>query len=373
MKFWRIVFWLIVASGLYATVIRFTQGLGASTALSDGFPWGIWFGFDVLCGVGLAAGGFVITAVVYIFNMKKYQPIIRPTVLTAFMGYVLVIVALMYDLGLPYRIWHAMLWWNPHSVMFEVAWCVMLYTTVLSLEFSPVVFERFGWQKPLKWIKRITIPLVIMGVILSTLHQSSLGTLFLAVPDKMHPLWYTTLMPLLFFISAIMVGLAMIIFESFLSYRAFGKELELSILVNIGRILLVMIIIYGAIRVQDLMYRGAIGHLFGTSHESLLGAAELVIGLVIPAFLLMIRKVRTSPYGLYISSIFVILGFVMNRLNVSITSLAAKTGVDYFPSWMEISVTMMIVALGFGIFSLAAKHLPIYSRPLKDELAFNAK
>ena len=373
MKFWRVIFWLIIAAGLYATVIRFTRGLGASTALSDGFPWGIWIGFDVLCGVGLAAGGFVITAVVHIFNIKKYQPIIRPTVLTAFMGYVLVIVALMYDLGLPYRIWHAMLWWNPHSVMFEVAWCVMLYTTVLALEFSPVLFERLSWQKPLKWIKRITIPLVIMGVILSTLHQSSLGTLFLAVPDKMHPLWYSTLMPALFFISAIMVGLAMIIFESFLSHRAFGKELELPILINIGRILLVVILFYGAIRIQDLMFRDAFGLLFSTRTESLLGAAELLIGLVIPAILLVIHKVRTSPYGLYLSSIFVILGFVMNRLNVSITGIAARTGIDYFPSWMEISVTMMIVALGFGIFSMAVKYLPIYSKPLKETLAYDVK
>ena len=165
--------------------------LGPSTNLNDQFPWGIWIGFDVLCGVMLAAGGFTLTAAVHIFNIKRLHPIVRPTILTAFLGYVLVCVALMYDLGRPYRIWHPLVMRNPHSVMFEVAYCVMLYTTVLSLEFSPIVLERFNLQKPLKIVRAALIPLVILGVILSTLHQSSLGTVYLIMPEKLHPLWYT--------------------------------------------------------------------------------------------------------------------------------------------------------------------------------------
>ena len=217
--FWKFVFFFLMAAGLYATVIRFTQGLGASTNLSDQFPWGIWVSFDVLCGVMLAAGGFTLTAAVHILNIKRLHSIIRPTILTAFLGYILVSAALMFDLGKPYNIWHPLIMRNPHSVMFEVAYCVMLYTTVLALEFSPIVLERFHMEKPLKVVRAILIPLVITGVILSTLHQSSLGTLYLIVPTKLYPLWYSPLLPVFFFLSAIAVGLAMTIFESSLSSR----------------------------------------------------------------------------------------------------------------------------------------------------------
>ena len=171
LTFWKVIFLLLMAGGLYATFIRFTQGLGASTHLSDQFPWGIWISFDVLCGVMLAAGGFTLTAAVHILNIKRLHSIIRPTILTAFLGYILVCAALMFDLGKPYNIWHPLIMRNPHSVMFEVAYCVMLYTTVLALEFSPIVLERFNLQKPLKVVRAILIPLVICGVILSTLHQ----------------------------------------------------------------------------------------------------------------------------------------------------------------------------------------------------------
>ena len=175
LTFWKIVAAIILAAGVYVTYVRFTRGLGATTNLSDQFPWGLWIGFDILCGVGLAAGGFTLAAIVHIFNIKRFEPILRPTILTAFLGYLLVIFALMYDLGRPLQIWHAIIMWNPHSVMFEVAWCVMLYTTVLALEFSPVVLEKFHMTKTLGIIKRISPVLIIAGVLLSTLHQSSLG------------------------------------------------------------------------------------------------------------------------------------------------------------------------------------------------------
>ena len=254
--FWRIIFFAIMALGFYGTAIRFVQGLGASTNLNDQFPWGIWIGFDVLCGVMLAAGGFTLTAAVHIFNIKRLHAIVRPTILTAFLGYVLVCVALMFDLGRPYRIWHPLVMRNPHSVMFEVAYCVMLYTTVLSLEFSPIVLERFGWHKPLKIVKAILIPLVIGGVILSTLHQSSLGTVYLIMPDKLHPFWYSPLLPVFFFISAIAVGLAMTIFESSLSSKYFGQQLELPILQELGRVLMVVLSVYAILRFEDLFHRG---------------------------------------------------------------------------------------------------------------------
>ena len=200
---WRAIFAAIMLSGLYATWLRVMYGLGGSTNLSDKFPWGLWIAFDVMCGVGLAAGGFTLVAVVHIFNLERYKPVLRPAVLTAFLGYTLVVVGLLYDLGRPDRLWHPLVMWNPRSVMFEVAWCVTLYTTVLFLEFLPMVFEKFGWHKPLAWIHKISVPLMILGVLLSTLHQSSLGSLFLIVPEKLYPLWYTPILPLLFYISAI--------------------------------------------------------------------------------------------------------------------------------------------------------------------------
>src|SRR5450759_3107439 len=248
--------------GAVAAIERYCMGLGATTHLVDTFPWGIWIGFDILVGVGLAAGGFTIAATVYLFNLERFKSILRPTVLTAFLGYVLVIAGLMVDLGRPWAIWHALIMWNPHSVMFEVAWCVMLYTTVLALEFSPVVFERFNLQRPLKIIHAITIPLVVLGVVLSTLHQSSLGSLFLIIPGRMHPLWYSNIIPFLFFISCVAAGLAMIIFESFLSSRAFKREIEMPLLTELSRVLAVVLALLFTVRIQDLMSRDALQYVF---------------------------------------------------------------------------------------------------------------
>src|SRR5450759_2938186 len=291
-------------SGLYATYLRVMYGLGGSTNLSDRFPWGLWIGFDILCGVGLAAGGFTLAAVVHIFNLERYKPIARPAILTAFLGYVLVIVALMFDLGRPYRIWHALVMWNPHSVMFEVAWCVMLYTTVLFLEFLPAVFERLGWRSPLKYLRVALIPLVILGVILSTLHQSSLGSLYLIVPHKLHPLWYTPLLPVLFYISAITAGLAMTIFESWHSSRAFGRQLELPLLAGLARVLAVGLLVYLVVRFMDLSQRGVLWMALQPRTESYLFVLEICL-MALPMLLLFRRHVRWNPRALYACAVMV--------------------------------------------------------------------
>src|SRR5208283_5719808 len=183
--FWKGVFLAIMVPGIYCTYLRFFHGLGAATHLSDQLPWGLWIGFDVMCGVMLAAGAFTLTIAVEIFNIERLHSVIRPTILTAFLGYLLVCAALMYDLGLPWNIWHAIVMWNPHSVMFEVAWCVMLYTTVVSLEYSPIVLWYFNQQKPLRIIRHFMFVLLILGVMLSTLHQSSRGSLYLIMPNKL--------------------------------------------------------------------------------------------------------------------------------------------------------------------------------------------
>jgi Ni/Fe-hydrogenase subunit HybB-like protein len=366
LTFWKIVFLFLLAAGLYATFVRFTQGLGASTHLSDQFPWGIWISFDVLCGVMLAAGGFTLTAAVHILNIKRLHSIIRPTILTAFLGYLLVCAALMYDLGKPYNIWHPLIMRNPHSVMFEVAYCVMLYTTVLALEFSPIVLEHFHFERPLKVVRTILIPLVICGVILSTLHQSSLGTLYLIVPEKLHPFWYSPLLPVFFFLSAIAVGLAMTIFESSLSSKHFGLQLELPVLRELGRVLIVVLGVYGILRIEDLANRGALKLAFHPGYETYLFWLEITLALILPLVLLCQPRVRNSATGLYFSAVLVVLGFITNRMNVSITGFEGSTGVRYFPKWSELAVTGMIIAIGFAMFGLAVKYLPIFP---KEELA----
>jgi len=359
-SFWKVIFLFLMAAGFYATIVRYTQGLGASTHLSDQFPWGIWIGFDVLCGVMLAAGGFTLTAAVHILNIKRMHSIVRPTVLTAFLGYVLVCVALMYDLGKPYNIWHPLIMRNPHSVMFEVAYCVMLYTTVLALEFSPIVLERFNLQKPLKVIRGALIPLVICGVILSTLHQSSLGSLYLIIPEKLHPFWYSPLLPVFFFLSAIAVGLAMTIFESWLSAKHFGRQLELPILQELGRVLVVVLCVYGILRFEDLLHRGVLKLALQPGYEMYFFWLEISLGVILPLILLLQRRVRTSPGGLYLSAVLVVLGFITNRMNVSITGFERSAGTHYFPKWTELSVTGAIIAVGFALFGLAVKYLPIF-------------
>lgn len=359
---WQGVLLGLLAAGLYATVLRFARGLGAVTNLSDSFPWGLWIGFDILVGVGLAAGGFVIAATVHVFRIERYEPIARPAVLTAFLGYVLVIVALLYDLGLPYRIWHPLVMWNPHSVMFEVAWCVTLYTTVLALEFAPLVLERFGLKKPLRFMRHIYVPLVIVGVLLSTLHQSSLGSLYIIVPDKLHGLWYSPLLPVFFFLSAVAGGLAMTIFESFMSYRAFGKRLEPELLSGLARVAVVVLGVYALIKVQDLATRGSLGLIFTLTPESVLFWGEAGLGVLLPMVLFAMPRVRRSEGGLFFAALLTVMGFILNRLNVAVTGMTASSGVNYIPSWMEFAVTGSIVGAGFLLFSLAVKYLPVFPK-----------
>src|SRR5262245_23031362 len=360
MGFWTVAFALLMVAFVAVSVLRYTRGLGATTHLSDRFPWGVWIGFDILCGVGLAAGAFTIMATVHLFNLHRFEPIVRPTVLTGFLGYVFVSLALLYDLGQPWRIWHAIVFWNPHSVMFEVAWCVMLYTTVLGLEFAPVVFERLRLAWPQRVLHAVRTPLVIVGVLLSTLHQSSLGSLYLIVPEKLHPLWYSPLLPVLFYFSAIGAGIGMVIVESHLSGRAFGRGLEMDLLEPLGRAMVVVLALYGLLRLQLLARSGALGLAFEPTYEGRMFLLEFGLGVALPILLLIVPRVRTSPRGLVTGATCAVLGFMMHRLNVSVTGLERSSGTHYVPSAMEMTVSVGLVALGFAAFGLAARLLPIF-------------
>jgi Ni/Fe-hydrogenase subunit HybB-like protein len=341
-------------------ILRFVRGLGAVTALSDDFPWGLWIGFDVLCGVALAAGGFVIAGAVHVFNLRRYRPVLRPAVLTAFLGYLLVIAALLLDLGRPYRIWHPLIMWQHHSIMFEVAWCVTCYTAVLAVEFSPMVLEKFNLQRPLRVVRAITLPVVILGVILSTLHQSSLGSLYLLVPHKLSPVWYSPLLPVFFFTSAIAVGPAMVIVESVLSARAFKHRVETDLLAGLGRATSIVLLIYALLKVGDLIVRGVLPRLAEVSVISLFFWMEFGLGVLIPLYLLARRNLAESPSRLFRAASLVVAGVVLNRLNVSTVGMMARTGPVYVPSWMEIAVTLSLVTAGVAAFGLAARFLPVF-------------
>jgi Ni/Fe-hydrogenase subunit HybB-like protein len=365
--FWKVVAVIFIVAGIYSAFIRFTQGLGASTNLSDAFPWGLWIGFDMLCGVGLAAGGFTICAITHIFNIEKFKPLTRPAILTAFLGYILAVCGLMFDLGRPWAIWHAIIMWNTHSVMFEVAWCVMLYTTVLFLEFFPIVLERFKLAKILKIMKKVAIPIMMLGILLSTLHQSSLGSLYLIMPEKMHPLWYSPLLPVFFYLSAISTGFAMVVFEAYLSARAFNHGLKLNLLSTCSFISLIFILINFALKIVYFIMAGKLQYLLVLSPVTYLFYLEILLGTIVPAFFLSSKKFREDRKYLYFSSIFIISGFLLNRINVSITSLAAMSKASYFPSLNEISVTLMLVVFGMWAFKLIMENFPVFSEELEIE------
>lgn len=363
-----IILAILVAIGLTVGIIRFVQGLGATTNLTDFYPWGLWLGFDVVSGVALGSGAFTMAAIVYIFNLKKYRPILRPAILTGFIGYLLVIMGLLADLGRPYRIWHVMIHWNLHSVLFEVGWCVILYTTVMALELLPIVFERFNKQDsmPAQVIHTVTIPLVIVGVTLSTMHQNSLGSLFLIMPDKLHPLWYSPLLPVFFYVSAIGLGLAMVILESSLSARAFKRGLEIDILSSLAKAIPYVLGLYLVLKLGDLILAGDFGLLFEGSLRSNLFLLELAIQVIVPIVLFSLPKVRKSPAGLLWSSALVVVGTILNRINVVLVGPRVPTGIahlpqpTYFPNWMEFAVTIGLVSGGVLLFALASRFLPIF-------------
>lgn len=359
------VLWVFLTIGLVIAVVRFLRGLGATTGLNDTTPWGLWIGFDVMAGVALAAGGFVLAATVYIFQLEKYRPLVRPAILTALLGYLAVIVGLLFDLGLPWHIWMPIFNWQHHSPLFEVAWCVMLYTTVLLLEFTPTVLEHSWFQKPIfqaihHWLKRLTLPLVILGITLSTLHQSSLGSLFLIMPFRLHPLWYSPILPPLFFVSAIALGLMMVTLEGFFSAYLFGHRLKLDLFSSLARAAALVLWLYLALRLGDLVLRGVLPIAFSGSRASILFWFELGISAILPAILLSLPRVRTHAMGLLTAAGLVVSGMILNRLSVSLIAIARAPGTTYFPTWMEFAVTLAIVSGALLVFIFFAENLKIF-------------
>ena len=351
-----IVLLTLVALGFLAAMARYLGGFAIMSNLGDGRPWGFWIAFDLLCGVALSAGAFLTAGMVYILHLEKYRPVLRPALLTGFLGYILVITALLVDLGIPYRIWHMIIYWNPHSPMFEVGMCVMAYTAVLALEFSPLVFQRLNMQGPLKVIRAITIPVVIAGIVLSTMHQSSLGSLFLMMPFRLHPLWYSPILPVIFLISAIAAGLGMVMFECTLTNYIFGRGLHLDILRGLGRALLVVLILLFVVKMADLAVAGELGLMFEGSVQSKMYLLENFVGIILPVALLLVPRFRQDAGWLFRIGLLAVIGLMLHRLNVGMNSMA---GTPYVPTVAEFLVSAGIVSFGVLLFGLAVRFLPI--------------
>ena len=367
----------LMGIALVIAIVRYATGIGAISSLSNSYPWGFWISFDLFTGVAISSGGFLMAGTVYIFELKQFKPLLRPSILTAFLGYIMVVVALLVDLGHPERIWYMMIHMNPTSVLLEIGICVMTYLTVLAIEFAPIVFEGLKWQKFAHLIHRFIMPFVILGVVLSTLHQSSLGSLLLIQPAKLYPLWWTPILPVLFFTSAITIGLAMIILESSLSARYFHRGLETHLLEKLARVIPIVLGIYLVIKFTQLTLAGNLQYLFSSGLMSFLFWMEILIGAVTPIVLFSIKRIRQSENGLLLGAVILLLGMILNRFNVSwfavkhpdpLTYLPTFMGnVHYIPSLPEVLVSIGIFSAGILAFGLAVKYLPVFEEPEEGE------
>ena len=352
-------------------MVRYANGIGAISNLGNSYPWAFWISFDLFTGVAISSGGFLMAATVYIFELKQFKPLLRPSILTAFLGYIMVVIALLVDLGHPERIWYMMIHMNGTSVLLEIGLCVMTYLAVLAIEFAPVLFEGLKWQKFAHLIHRFIMPFVILGVVLSTLHQSSLGSLLLIQPAKLFPLWWTPILPVLFLISAITIGLGMIILESSLSARYFHRGLETHLLEKLARVIPIVLAIYLVIKFGQLSIAGDLKYLFTSGLMSVLFWAEILIGAVIPIVLFSIKRIRQSDNGLLAGAIILLLGMILNRFDVSWFAVKHPDPITYIPTFMannvhylpslpEVLVSVGIFSAGILAFGLAVKYLPVF-------------
>lgn len=379
---------ILALIGFAFLVVRFLFGLGAMTNLDNQYPWGLWIAVDVATGVALAAGGFTTSALGHVMGRKYFHPIVRPALLTAMLGYTFVAIGVVIDIGRPYFVWHPLIYWNGNSALFEVGICVMTYMFVLYIEFLPIVTERFmgrvnlpgilsAFNRAVDWLLRILdktlskvmFAFIIAGVVLSCLHQSSLGTLMIIAGPKMHPLWQTPILPLLFLLSAISVGFPMVIFESLLASRSLGLKPERHILSRLSNYVAPMLSVYLAFKIGDMVIRETFVYLTEFTVHSVLFFIEVVIGVVVPLRMFFSPAVRRSMTGIFIASSLVIFGVVLNRINNFIVAYTPSysLGEVYFPSIGEISVTVGLIATLVLLYRAFVMIFPVISTPYKTK------
>ncbi len=357
----------IILTGLALIVIRFAFGLASVTNLSQAYPWGIWIGFDVVTGVAFAGGAYVLTFAVHILKLKKFEPIVRVTVLNGFLAYVFYAGALLLDLGRPWNVVNPIIGnaFGLSSVLFLVAWHFLLYMICEFLEFSPAVAEWLGWKKVRKVLMALTTGAVIFGITLSTLHQSGLGALFLLAPSKIHPLWYSHNIPVMFFVSSIFAGISMVMIESFFTHQAFkdriGHELHAShdgIILGLAKGAVGALFAYFFIRVIDFVhYRlwEQLGGFYGAWY-----LLEIVGFVVLPTALFLTGIRRRSAKLVQFTAFFTAVGVILNRLNVSVIAFKWYEPVRYYPTWAEIIVTLAIISMELWVFRWVVNRMPVF-------------
>jgi Ni/Fe-hydrogenase subunit HybB-like protein len=355
---------LILGLGAIVGVYRLVNGLGSVTNLSDLWPWGLWISLDVFGGVAMAAGGFIIAGAVYVLNWKKYRPILRAAILNAFFGYLLAAASIFLDIGQSFRVWHPMVMWQVHSVMFVVAIHVVLYSSTLAMESSPMLFEKLGMTGAYRVINSLMVPIVIFGVLLSVLHQSSLGAVMLILPTKLSPLWRMPMLPYHFLASAVFMGLSMVSFETILSMKVFGHKADIEVLRGLARGSLIAAAFYFLFKLWSLLAGPGLAAAFDGSFAANMYLIEMLVGVILPLALLSVRGVRTRVRSIFTVNVLVIVGILLNRMNVGlfgIADYANRYGADYFPSFGEFAITAAMVAFAILGFKVSVKYLNVFS------------
>lgn len=364
---------VIILIGLLIIVVRFAKGLGAVTNLSQEFPWGLWIGFDVITGVAFAGGAYVLTFMVYILGLEKYHPIMRITVLNGFLAYVFYAGALLLDIGRPWHIFNPIIGnsFGAASVMFLVAWHFFLYTVAEFVEFSPAIGEWLGYKRLTRILKSLTLAAVIFGIMLSTGHQSGLGALFLTAKGKLHPLWYSGLLPVSFFVSSIFAGLSMVILEGTISDRVFAdrippshKSSHAGIVIGLSRVCAGAIFVYLFLEVAKFINEGTFGYL--TSAMGMWYLVEVLGFMLIPMVLFLLGARSANLLMLKIAALGTVLGVALNRLNVSIIAYKWNAPAHYVPSWMEIWVTLAVISAEIWALRWIVRRMPVYEEHEED-------
>lgn len=388
-KFWTpgvLVLLALMLAGAFAIAARFIGGIGYVSNLSTARPWGLWIGIDVASGVALAAGGFTTAFLAHISGRHAYEPVVRPALLTAMLGYTFVVLGLLVDIGRSWAIWKPMVYWNFNSVLFEVAMCVMFYLNVLYIEFVPIVVERFKGRVRLpgalaalnapvekllgladRVLGKVMWLFILAGVVLSCMHQSSLGALMLVAPTKVHPLWYTPILPLLFLTSAIAVGFPMVVFETTLATSSLKLEGEMDVLSPLTRITIYLLSLYLALKIGDMVVRGTYVYLLDGTARTNSFLIEVVLGVIVPWLMLLSDKVRRSRRGLFTACTLIVGGVLLNRVNVFVVSYQPPVSeASYFPAVGEILITVGLIATLMFLYRFLVTHLPVLSAPARE-------
>lgn len=341
-------------------VKRFASGLGAVTNINDGYPWGIWVAYDIVIGSALACGGYAIALLVYIFNKGEYHPLVRPALLGSLFGYTLAGVSVIFDLGRYWNFWH--IFWpgyaNVNSVMFEVALCVTAYILVMWIEFAPALLDKWGMGDAKKKLSKVLFIIIALGILLPSMHQSSLGSLLVVFGYQINPLWQSLLLPLLYLISAITMGFAMVLFEASLSSAGFRREMELPILAKVANVMKTMLIAYLALRFGDLIVRGALVRAFQFDLIAFMFWVETAL-FVAPVVMLLKPAARSNPQKLFLASVSMILAGSVYRLNSYLIGYETGAGWHYFPSLSELMVTIGVIAFEILAYIVMVRSLPV--------------